>query len=398
MAQLPPGSASPISRPPSLFSAIFARILCVQMAFGLSYSAFLLLPKFLRVTYGASSTTIGWVSGTTVLSGAFFAPLVGSLCGNWSRRWVLGFGMACAGSAALAFGFVEHVGLNMYLLRALQGLAWAAVTNVTATMVADCVPLGRLSQSIGYLGLSMLVTNALAPAVTEPVAEKYGWTPVFIGAGILALLAFLAFPGLPSGAPDQQEAAAEESSVSFRLLSVHYASFLMGAGIGVMFTFTQPYALEQGATRLGDFFFGYVGAAVFVRVGLAHVADRVGPGKVAGYALALYAVVVLLTSGMRPSWLVPLGMGIGVSHGILYPALTAAGLSRLSASGRSRFLGWFSGAFNLGFAVALLGLGPVADRFGFVPVFLSVGAALASGVLPLIWTHRTLASASRALA
>lgn len=368
------------------------------MAFGLSYSAFLLLPKFLRITHGASSTTIGWVSGTTVLSGAFFAPLVGSVAGSWSRRWVLGVGMACAGSAALAFGWVDHVGPSMYALRALQGLAWAAVTNVTATMVADCVPLGRLSQSIGYLGLSMLVTNALAPAVTEPVAEQFGWTPVFVGAGILALLAFFAFPGLPGGTQEHSETTATESSASFRLLSVHYASFLMGAGIGVMFTFTQPYALEQGATRLGDFFFGYVGAAVFVRVALAHVADRVGPGKVAGYALALYAVVVFSTSAMRPSWLIPLGMGIGVSHGLLYPALTAAGLSRLSASGRSRFLGWFSGAFNLGFAVALLGLGPVADRLGFVPVFVSVGVALASGVVPLLWTHRSVTTGSRAIA
>ncbi len=383
-------SLSPSSQAtsPSLFQPAFVRVLGVQMAFGLSYSAFLLLPKFLRLEHGSSSTEIGWVAGAAVVAGAVFAPLVGTFLGRMPRRLLLGIGMSLAGFAALGFALVEEVGWGMYALRALQGLAWASVTNVTASMVAASVPRSELARSIGYLGLSMLVTNALAPAVTEPLANAFGWQPVFAAAGVLALLSFALFPGLPRELEPAAADERDESNLSPRLLAVHYVSLLMGAGIGVMFTFTQPYALEQGATRVGDFFFGYVAAAVFVRVVLGRLADRVGPARVAAVALGTYSLVVLASSLLRPSWLIPLGLGIGVSHGFLYPALTATGLAQLAPVSRSRFLGWFSGAFNLGFALTVLLLGPIADLYGFFPVYLIVGAWLASGVVPLVWTHR----------
>jgi predicted MFS family arabinose efflux permease len=380
-----PSTASPA--PLGLTSPAFLRILGVQMAFGLVYSAFLLLPKYLRLHHGASSTEIGWVAGAAVLSGAFFAPLVGNLAALLPRLWVLGAGVMAAGIAALGFTWVDEIGVAMFGLRALQGFAWAAITNVTATLAADCVPRSQLARAIGYLGLSMLVTNALAPAVTEPLADRFGWPPLFAAAGFLALGSFALFGGLP-------RARAEESSRrnpregSPRMLAIHAASFAMGAGIGVMFTFTQPYALARGATRVGDFFIGYVAAAVCVRLGLSRVADAKGPGRVAAAALLLYGATVTAGSLLEPSWLVPLGIGIGISHGFLYPALTAAGLMDLGTDARSRFLGWFSCAFNLGFAAAVLCLGPVADHFGFAPVFWAAGACLLTVALPLYWTHR----------
>ncbi|HSC87752.1 MAG TPA: MFS transporter [Polyangiaceae bacterium] len=371
-----------------LTNPTFFRILGVQMAFGLVYSAFLLLPKYLRLQHHASSTTIGWVAGAAVVAGAIFAPLVGGWAARLPRLLVLGAGMLAAGIAALGFAFVERVGVTMFVLRAVQGFAWAAVTNVTATLAADSVPKNQLARAIGYLGLSMLVTNAFAPAVTEPLAEHFGWPAVFAAAGLLAIAALGLFPGLPRARVETQDGPDAPQNAP-HLLAVHYGSLVMGAGIGVMFTFTQPFALERGATRVGDFFFGYVAAAVFVRIVLSRVADSLGPSRVAAWALGLYAIVVAATAWMQPPWLIPLGVGIGISHGFLYPSLTAAGLADLTAASRSRFLGWFSAAFNTGFAVSVLLLGPIADRYGFAPVFLVVGAWLATASWPLIATQRT---------
>ena len=158
----------------------------------------------------------------------------------------------------------------------------------------------------------------------------------------------------------------------------------MGAGLGVMFTYLQPFALQQGATDVGQLFLGYAAAATAVRVLLGGVSDRIGPAKVAAGALGLYSLTVLAASQLTPGLLIYLGVALGVSHGFLYPALTAAGLCVVQREQRGRFLGWFAFCFNAGFAVTVLLLGPAADRYGYAPIFLVTGAALAGGVLPLL--------------
>src|SRR6478736_871796 len=311
----------------------YLRILAVQMAFGLSYSAFLLLPKYLRLELGANAQDIGAVAGAAVVAAAVLAPFIG-LSARWvSRRLLVGCALILAGLAGATFTLVPGLGPLMYLIRVLQGVAWIIVFQCTATMVADLVPKERLSQAIGFLGVAMLATNALAPAVVEPIADR------------------------------------------------------LGCGIGVMFTFTQPYALSLGATRVGDFFFGYVAMAMFVRLGLSNLADRVGPARVATFSMILYAVVVGSAAWLEPHLLVLAGLGLGACHGLMYPALMATGMADLRPEERPVFMGWTSLAFNGGSAATVLCLGPVADRYGYPVIFWTVGALIATGILPLAITR-----------
>ena len=230
----------------------------------------------------------------------------------------------------------------------------------------------------------MLVSNALAPAVTEPLAEALGWSVAFASAGVLALVASLWVLRLDDEPrADHGSDLPTISTGDRRLLATYYASALVGVGLGVMFTFTQPFALQLGADRVGDFFFGYVAAAVFMRTALARLADRVGAGRVAVAALLLYAVVVLATARLTPPLLVILGVGLGAAHGLIYPALTAFALGRVSPHQRGPVMGWFAGCYNAGFAMSVLCLGPLADWVGFPIVFVVAGVLVLTGVQPL---------------
>src|SRR5690606_8834278 len=185
------------------------------------------------------------------------------------------------------------------------------------------------------------------PAVTEPLAQAAGWGVAFASAGVLALFASLWALDLketPHPAP-LQPATAPAERYNRELLGAYYASMLVGVGLGVMFTFIQPFALQLGAERVGDFFFGYVASAVFVRTALARLADRVGAGRVAVAALLLYSVVVLTTARLSPPLLVLLGIGLGAAHGLIYPALTAFALGRVSSRQRGPVMGWFAGCY-----------------------------------------------------
>ncbi len=383
----PPTKEPSISAPengqrPQVLSAAYLRILAVQLAFGFSYSAFLLLPKFLRVELGATATEIGWVSGIALVAAAALSPFVGLSAAYISRRALIAASLLMGGVSGIAFIFASEVGLFVYVLRVMQGLAWVLVFNCTATLTADLVPRERLSQAIGFLGVAMLTTNALAPAVVEPAAEAFGWEIAFGVPSLLSLLSLLVVTRLPRE-PSKNQVRKVTAPLSRRLIPVFYAALLMGAGIGVMFTFTQPYALSLGADRVGDFFFGYVATALFVRVGLSRLSDRVGPAKVATLALIPYALVVWGTAHLTPPLLPILGAGLGASHGFMYPALMATGLGDLQTTQRPVFVGWLTFSFNSGFAASVLGLGAVADSWGYPVVFTVTGCAIASGVLPL---------------
>lgn len=381
-----------MSQPPQTSDKIltpgFIRIVTVQVAFGVSYSAFLLLPKYLRTVLHASATEIGIMVGICLVGAAVLSPVVGMLAGRFDRRWLLGASLSMEGTAALLFTQVSEVGPFAYALRLLQGVAFVILFNCTATLVADHVPQARLGQAVGYLGLSMICTNALAPALTEPLAEHFGWKVAFGVPGSVALLALFAVGKLDSSRESSLPRPKFVAPAPPGLGAVYYGSFLIGIGLGTLFTFVQPYVLAQGATDVGHFFFGYVAAAVLARGFFGSVPDRLGPARVAGASLLLYSLTTIGAALVTPTTLPVLGFFLGLSHGFNYPALSARGFSLAPAGTRSVFMGWFAFSYNAGCSVAMLVLGPLADRYGFAPIFIGAGLCVSTGVIPLLAERR----------
>lgn len=368
-----------------IFGREFLLIMAIQSMFGVSFSSFLILPKFLKLELGANAETIGWMSAAALGSAALFAPLIGYAVTRLDRRLVLAAAVIIEAAAAFSFLAVDHVGVLSMLLRAGQGLAFVAVFTVNAALVADTIPNHKLSRALGYLGASTLVTNALAPLFAEPVSQHFGWSYVFICAGTMCLLTLVLIVQLN---PDTSKAtytpAARRSfRPVFLTLPVQFGSLLMGAGLGVMFTYVQPFALERGAKEIGSLFLGYAIAATLVRIFLGGVSDHIGAARTAAAAMMLYAITVFSTAFLTPPTILFLGVGLGISHGFLYPALSTAGLCTLERHDRGRFLGWFSFCFNIGFALTVLVLGPIADRYGYAPIFIATGFCLSLGVMPL---------------
>ncbi len=361
----------------SLFKkGAYLRLLGIQLLFGISYSSFLLLPKFIRLEFSASASQIGWVAGAGILSAAVLAPFMGYAARRFGKRNLAFCGILLECTAALLFALVNEVGPAMYCLRIMQGLAFTLVFHATLSSTAAIAPQYLMSRAIGYLGLAMLLTNAIAPLLVEPIAEVYGFRITFICAGILCAVALLFVSRLPTRQTEQARQPQKTAAQPQLEYAVYLGSCAMGAGLGVMFTFTQPFALGQGARTVGSFFVGYVAAAILVRIFASGLSDRIGPHRISAASFALYAGVVFWTTQLTPGLLLYLGIGLGVSHGFLYPALTAAGLGAISPHRRENFMAFFATSFNSGFACAVLSLGSVADSFGYPRVFIIAGTGL----------------------
>jgi MFS family permease len=204
---------------------------------------------------------------------------------------------------------------------------------------------------------------------------------VFLLAGAAALLATLLSLGIrePSAKARGGARALEPSASAFALIAdrrragAFVCVAAAGAAFGALFTYTQPFALSLGASKVSGFFVGYTLCALCVRLFLGSLADKVGRQRVAFAALVLYGLDACMTTELRPSLLVALGGGLGFAHGLLYPALNAIAAEGVPRARRGAVMSYFSACFYGGFALWVYPLGWLAKANGYALVFLSSG-------------------------
>src|SRR5690606_37401342 len=95
-------SASQGARAP-LLTAPFVLILVATALFGLAFSSYFLLPKFLATELAADPATIGGLSAVAMFASVLFMPLVGSAVDRRVRRPLstLGAGIFATASAGM---------------------------------------------------------------------------------------------------------------------------------------------------------------------------------------------------------------------------------------------------------------------------------------------------------
>jgi predicted MFS family arabinose efflux permease len=367
-------------------------LLCAGAAFGFATSVFYLLPKFLAAT-GAPATAIGAATSAFGFATVATAPLIALWIDSVSRVRLIAAGSLLMLAVSAAFVAVDGYGVLLLLLRCAQGCAFACVFTALSALVTELAPQRRLSEALGLAGASMLVMNAIAPAVVEPLAGRYGWPCAFALAAAASAVALFATVAMPPETPLRSGAdVAGLARLARRADTVQYAliTAAVGAAFGAMFTYPQPFAMEMGRESVRGFFVAYTVFALGARIVLGRLADRVGRFRVAVIALHLYTLVVLAGAGLRPALLEPLGALLGLAHGVFFPAFNAGVIAGLEAADRNKILSVFTGAFYGGLALGALPLGALADAAGYPAVFVAT-AGVTFGAGMLLVASRTLA-------
>nr|MDQ2645465.1 MFS transporter [Myxococcota bacterium] len=88
--------------PPTLYTAAFVRLLAVQFCFGLSFSVYFLLPKYLTTELHAGAAAIGAVGASAMWASVLATPLVAAMLDRVGRRpaLLLGSVITCVSSLA----------------------------------------------------------------------------------------------------------------------------------------------------------------------------------------------------------------------------------------------------------------------------------------------------------
>jgi MFS family permease len=375
------------SAPATLFTPSFVTLLGLQLAFAFSFSTFYLLPKFLAIELRARPAAIGGVMGMFGFASVVSMPLLAAFIDRVERRVFIRAGSALMAIAAFGYLFVHQVGPLAASLRLIQGLAWALTFTASVALTSDTTPPQRMTEGLGVLGAANLAMNALAPAVAELLAERAGYRATFVLAGVAAMVA------------TSLSLRLRGSPIAFRSDSSSLAAFLrgrvarmtapimatVGIAFGVMFTFYQPAALEQGIHRVRDFFLAYTAGALVVRLGVARIADRWGRHLVTVAALILYGASVIAMHRVSAFGLIVYGGLFGVAHGFFYPAFTAMVLETARNDERGKLVALTNGFFSVGTS-SVLALGFAVEHLGYGPIFVLAGlGTLASATLLMAW-------------
>jgi MFS family permease len=348
------------------------------------------LPLFITGELHRSRAVVGLTVGAFSLSALALRPIVGRMADRRGRKPFL--------MAAPVIIAISAVGLSVanalpaiVALRIFQGVAGAAFYTAAATVATDLAPEGRRAEFISRFSLFLYTGFAVGPTLAEWTVTHQGFTRTWLLAGAAALIAL----ALTSRLPETRPADVGEF-VANRLRAVHPAAIgpglvLMTAAVGyvTITTFSPLYARYIGMASSGPLYLAFSITVIGVRLVSGRVADRFGPMRAAAPGV-LASVVGLVVLAVTPGPIVAmLGvMTFGAGFALLFPALMAMTVDRVSDRERGEALGSTVAFFDVG---ALFGgylVGEVADRAGFGAAFLTPAVLGAIGGAGLVLLHR----------
>jgi predicted MFS family arabinose efflux permease len=374
-------------------TASFARVTIANFFFFMNFASFFLLPLHVR-DLGGSEHTIGLVMGTTGMAGLVIIPVLAILLDRLERRAFLLAGIATMGLAALGFLLVERIGPLLFVLRVVQGLAFAASFNAASTLAVEFAPPERRAAMLGIFGVSTLATHALAPALGELLIHVGGFHLLFVAAAACSTIAFAVAWGLPrarAAVAAPAVTAVTSAELYFTLLTVGFC----GLSFGAVITYVPTFVHDELSGPVSTFFLSYTGAAVLTRLVGGGLSDGIGRRTVIVPALALLGISLLVLATVRsPVMLAGAALLFGTAQGFVFPTLNAFTIDQIDPGRIGRVQTMFNGSFNVGVTVGSIGFGAVIEALGYRSMF--VCAAAMAGMALAVFVVATGRGASAA--
>jgi MFS family permease len=381
-------SPKPQSRGAQQESVRLSAYLQISALISLAMWMLLLLPDFLSQR-GWSSQKIGWAMG------AYFSVylLVQILAGHIADRYG-NITTALIGACLGVLGCLNYlVALKwtdfIFLARTLHGSGAAMVTAGVVFHLMDSVPQHLKGRMLGYFGLPGFVMLAAGPSLAE-FFQKFGG----IGGTFLAILGIHgSMIWIIRQLPDSLQRQDLPSTPFFKgfkqnfskLKSVLSFSFGFGFCFSVWQSFLAPALSPLGGGAVSLFGLGYGVGAVLTRMGISQFLETEQRRLAAVSTLMLYGVCLAALPQVSEVWqLGGLGIVIGMSHGIYYPALSAIAAERFQPTGTGTAMSLYISSSSLGMFVGPPVWGFVADRAGYGWIFAGAGAAIVAATLAFV--------------
>jgi len=316
---------------------------------------------------GFSASSIGLLVTVVTIASLALRPFLGGWLDRYSRKWIALIGTAIFAFATFWNGFAASMGL-LIVIKALQGIGFSAHTTAVSTMATDVLPEERMSEGIGYMGLTGSVSLALAPAIALSLVGggKYGsaYNVAFI-AGVVSLITIGLFRGKPKAAPKAVEAQQKVTGIArffepaaFKPSAVMLLLGLCGAALA---TFLSIFTLGRGFTtdQVSLYFTINAITLALARLFGARLARAISLNRAVLIATMVNVAAFVLISISANVWMLWLAAALyGLGYGTIYPLLNALAITAAPPHRRGTAMATFLTAMDIGvgFGASLWGV------------------------------------------
>ncbi len=142
------------------------------------------------VNIGIDMALAGVIVGLFSITSLVCRPFSGVLADNFSNVKLLRVSNVLMAIGLAGFAFVTDVKL-LFLFRIINGAGFALLGTSVITLATSFVPDDRRGEGIGYLGLGMALSSAVAPGFGITIADMLGMKATFIVASLMCVVAIL---------------------------------------------------------------------------------------------------------------------------------------------------------------------------------------------------------------
>ena len=377
-----------------LFFAQFTAI------FGFAF-AFPFIPLYLSHDLGVHSSRdlalwTGVSGSATGLTSAIVSPIWGILADRYGRKSMLLRAMI-GGGLTVAFLALARTPLELLVLRALQGAASGTVA-ATTTLVATGTPREHVGRAMGVISSAVALGSAVGPLAGGLAANYIPLRYVFLGGGVLLLVA--AAPVLigvreapivrrveagRTSMRDVLRLAGPGTAAAVLVLLVSQSLLQISWSGGQPLISLRLLELSPGhAAGVTGIAFAAAGiASAIAGIGYSRLAASTGYRRLAAAASVLAAAALVLL-GLAPTvaLVVVATFLAGLCIGAALPAITAMLGLETPPEVQGQVFGLSGSATALGFGLGPLLAGTIAGVFSVsVALFTMAGVALLLAVV-----------------
>lgn len=331
--------------------------------------------------------TVALLATAFSLPYAIMQPVLGGLADAFGKTRLMTWSLVVLVVSAVV-GAMAHDMTLLFVSRIISGIMAGGVFPISIAIVSDLVAVERRQVAVGRILGAAMIGNVLGSPAAGMAGDLVGWRGVFVGMGVLGLIAMVAsaigFRGVSSAAATRIDIRAVPATyvAIFRnpLAKICFGAVLTEAiCLFGLFPYVAGQLAAAGETRasiaglvIAGFGAGGIVYVSSVALLLPRLGERrlmIGGGTLMG--LALMAVALRLPWPLQLVDFVLLGFGFYMLHGVIQIYA-----SELAPTARGSAMAMHSASFFFGNAFGPVVYGVALASVGLTPTVVTAGAVL----------------------
>lgn len=348
---------------------------------------------------GFTAAAVGMLTTVCTVASLVLRPFMGGLLDRQGRRSIVLIGTLMFSLATLLCGWAGGYAA-LVVLRAVQGVGFSAHTTAVNTMATDVLPETRMTEGIGYMGLTGSISMAVAPGIALLLVSGGRYDTAYLLAGAAGLLAAVAlfFVNPKVGMPVKADQSAEMAQEAYQGWQRFFESSALKPSLLMLLlswcyaaasTFLTLFVLGKGFTTAQASIYFTINAVAVAAARLwgGRISQKVGLHRavmLASLCSMLGFLLIPLAQNATMLWLAALLHGLG--YGTVYPIYNALAVTAAPANRRGTAMATFLTAMDLGAGLGAGIWGVIIDWIGmrwmyYLCALLTLGGGMVYGAL-----------------